>query len=223
MGPSRRSHFQLERLGWSGVGPEHPHVLFEAYADAIQTRAPYVSNETAVAAATLCFEEVGLCGWHPIDLNAFFERSRSDLLLMLAAALVLRPLPPHGLTFLSSHRPLDRQARTGTASLTLRLARDAVAVVDLGQPTGPCEMTGKTFWSMCAAVLCGDPELAASGAEVRLSRLEGSADHRLLAPGLDWCLSPASVSHLQQAVIQLLSDGEVRARVRAMEQTCGVL
>jgi hypothetical protein len=223
LGPSRRSHFQMERLGWSGVGPEHPHVLFEAYADAIQERAPYVSNETAVAAATLCFEEVGLCGWHRIDLNAFFEQTRSDLLLMLAPALVLRPVPPHGLTFLSSHRPMARQARSGAASVTLRLARDAVAVVDLAQPPGPCEMTGKAFWSLCAALLCGDAELAASGAEVRLNRVDGSVDHRLVAPGLDCCLSPAAVNHLQQAVIQLLSDGEVRARVRAMEQTCGVL
>lgn len=223
--PSPRSHFQLGRLGWGGIGPTQVDVVYDAYADALQTRAPYVANAVAVAAVTLCFDAICLHRRHPIDLDALFRDTRSDLLLLLTMALSVRPASGRDLTAVggAAEDALPCEMNIGRARVTLQFDAGMDAVVDLSLKAQPWTMTAREFWALCAAVLCGDPEMAAHGAEVQLTRIEGPTPFRLRARGVDWRLRPTTLVHLQEALSRLLSDERSRRQLRRLELTVGAV
>jgi len=223
--PKQRCGSGLRPLGWSGIGPAHSHDVFDAYADALQTRSPYVSNATAIAAVTLCSDSVSYCRLIRPDLTEYFGAASCDLLLLLSMALRHRPVANLDLNHLgaSVDEPTKCEAKVGRAHVTVDFEAGMDAVVDLSLRTQPWVMSSKVFWALCAAVLCGDAEMAAQGEVVRLTHVEGPNPYRLQARGRDWRLNPSTLLQLQQALTQLLRDPRASRQVKRLELTEGVL
>jgi len=223
--PCRRTHMQLDRLGWAGLGPAFTDQVFDAQADAIESWGPYCLNASAVAAVTTCLEQACLCRTYPLDLADIFSRAGPDLRKVLAMSLLAftQPAPNRDIPGVGQ-QALFRVAHRwscGQTEVTARLDAPVSVVIHVAHGIAPLVLSASGFWTMCATLLCGDADEAARGPHVRLSRVDGTALYQLQGLGVNWHLLPEFLHQLQRTVGQVLSDERCQAQLRRIELTRG--
>jgi hypothetical protein len=223
--PCRRTHMQLDRLGWAGLGPAFTDQVFDAQADALESRGPYCVNASAVAAVTTCLEQACLCRAYRLDLGDVCNRAGLDLRKLLAMSLLAfsQPAPDRDIAGVGPP-PLFRVAHRwscGHTEVTARLDAPVSVVISVAPGIAPLVLSAPGLWALCATLLCGDADEAAQAPHVCLRRVEGAALFHLQGLGVNWHLLPESLQQLQRTVGKVLFDERCQAQLRRIELTRG--
>lgn len=222
--PCRRTHAQLERLGWAGLGPAFTDQVFDAQADAIESWGPYCLNASAVAAVTTCLEQACLCRAQPLDLAGVFNRAGPDFKKLVAMSLLAFSQPAPDRNGGMGQKALFRVAHRwscGQTEVTARLDAPVSFVIRVAHGIAPLVLSAPGFWVLCATLLCGHAEEAARGPHLRLRSMEGAALYQLAGLGVNWHLLPEFLHQLQRTVGKVLSDERCQAQLRRIELTRG--
>jgi hypothetical protein len=223
--PCRRTHMQLDRLGWAGLGPAFTDQVFDAQSDALESLGPYCTNSSAVAAVTTCLEQACLCRAYRLDLGEVFNRAGPYLRRLLPMSLLAftQPAPDRGIAGVGppTRSRVEHRWSCGQTEVKARLDAPVSAVISVAPGIAPLVLSAPGLWALSATLLCGDADEADRGPHVCLRRVKGSALYHLHGLGVSWHLLPDFLQQLQRTVGSVLFDERCQAQLRRIELTRG--